>query len=95
MIQRISMGVALGGIFLLGACAEPTANTYTRSTSPVFFAALDSQPNGTKGGLSDGSLFLIQQTRVKSNLLCRDVQIVGSYGVEQQTYCKIKGGEWR
>lgn len=95
MIKKIPLFIAVGAVLFVGACSALSTNSYTRTTSPMFFAALDSAPNGAKGELNDGALYLIQKTRAKSNLLCRDVQVVHDSGVRKQTYCKIKGGEWR
>ena len=90
VLSLLSMSV----IVVLSACST-ASQLYTSETSPKLFEMLESGPNGAKGDLEDGSLFLIERTRAKSNLLCRDAQIVSISSVERQTYCKTKGGEWR
>ena len=71
-------------------------HSFDRSSHPEIFAALDAMPDGYQGDLtSSGQIFHIKSTHVNETKLCRLVVIKGKETFHGESFCKIKGGEWR
>ena len=71
-------------------------HSFDRSSHPEIFAALDAMPDGYQGDLtSSGEIFHIRSTHVNETKLCRLVVIEGKETFHGESFCKIKGGEWR
>ena len=80
-------------ILALSACA---GNIYDRRGSPALYLALDSQPDGYTGSLADGyGNFEIVSTLTDGTTLCRVVNINTFDRFQTESFCKLRGGEWR
>jgi len=95
MIKRIIVFFAAAG--LLAACVSTSpGRSFARAEHPDMFAALDTSPDGYEGTVrATGETFRIKSTHVNASRLCRLVEIRGNDTFVGESFCKIKGGEWR
>lgn len=85
--------VLILSVALLSACV---ATTFNRSATPNLYTALDSQLDGYSGALASGAgHFEIVSTRTDGRRLCRVVNVETEGRFHTESFCKIRGGEWR
>lgn len=92
--MRVTSLSLLAMLGVLAACMAPV--TYTRAMSPDLFQALDTRADGYSGVVrSTGATYKIVSTRASSAKLCRVVTIKSAGFFQSESFCKVKGGEWR
>ena len=65
-------------------------------TEPSLYTALDRQADGTKGFLSGNRVaYEVKSTYKNSSKLCRIVSFSEVNKFSTETFCKVKGGEWK
>ena len=82
--------------FYLISCTTLVKNrNFERNTHSNLFDALDKEKNNFSSKLPDSEKFTIVSTYKNSNKLCRLVKFESEKSFYAETFCKIKGGEWK
>ena len=73
-----------------------TASQHSRVTEPSLYTALDRRADGAKGFLSGNRVtYEVKATYKSSSKLCRVVSFSEAKKFRTETFCKVKGGEWK
>jgi len=87
------------GYFLIPLCLLVlgcTASHYSRVNEPSLYEALDRRADGAKGFLSGSRVaYEVKSTYKSSSKLCRVVSFSEANSFRTETFCKVKGGEWK
>ena len=82
--------------FYLISCTTLEKNRdFERKSHSNLFNALDKEKNNFSSKLLDNEKFTIISTYKNSNKLCRLVKFESDKSFYAETFCKIKGGEWK
>ena len=86
------LSIALVVLTLVG-CATMD---FARSTDATLYQALDTQPDGFSATADDNAYsFELVSTRTDGTRLCRVVNIETENHFHTESFCKVRGGEWR
>ncbi len=86
----------LAGLALIAGCATTQSVDYDRPAAPGMFQALDTQPDGFEGLTADGRFeYEIVSTLTDGERLCRVVNLEGEERFHTESFCRVRGGEWR
>jgi hypothetical protein len=77
---------------LLAGCVS---SNFSRSSTPELYSALDTQRDGYTASLGSNASFEIVSTRTDGTRLCRVVNIDQPNRFVTESFCKVRGGEWR
>jgi len=77
---------------LLAGCVS---SSLSRSSMPELYSALDTQRDGYTALLGNGASFEIVSTHTDGTRLCRIVNIDQPNRFVTESFCKVRGGEWR
>ena len=83
--------VVFAGLLLAGC----VSSNFSRSSTPELYSALDTQRDGYTASLSSGSSFEIVSTHTDGTRLCRVVNLDQPDRFLTESFCKVRGGEWR
>lgn len=81
--------------FLISCTTLEKNRNFERNTHSNLFDALDKEKNNFSSNLLDNKKFTIVSTYKNSNKLCRLVKFESDKSFYAETFCKIKGGEWK
>lgn len=88
--------IPLALVTILSGCATMQYGDYDRESAPDLYSALDSAPDGYEGRTADGVYaYEIVSTLTDGNRLCRVVNLSGDGRFHTESFCKVRGGEWR
>ena len=87
------LALALVGAALAGCVAIAPGGDFVAGPSVV--AALDTQADGYRGVTDSGEPFTIVSTSASATELCRVVTVDRAGRFEVESFCKIRGGQWR
>jgi hypothetical protein len=90
------VGLIVIAIFVSGCSTKFEQNReFERKDFPLLFSSLDKEKDGFSSIASTGENFEIISTHRNDNKLCRLVKLKSPDLIYMETFCKIKGGEWR